>query len=766
MRSQSILLPALVAGLALTALPARLALAQGSWELELPPDEPEEEEEEEEDEGPGSAADVPESEPDVAPVDALPDERSYRSVYERAAREAGDAPAERKPTTTTAPAAGVQWGVVPEAPAPEPTPEPPAVKEAPAPAPEPAAEAEPGEAAAEGDPAEAVAEGEAAGEEEQPQGPVELILPEQRPSDVLALWSARRADLAEMDPSQAKAREEAIAKLRETLALENLPTVSAALIREGRIDLENGRGAEALRKAELAVQLSPALPEAEQFLARATLLESPGSVGQILSATFSAVGKRFTSLPERRALQANALALVLVALLFALLAFFAVTVLSRLRLFLHDFHHRFPRGTSYLQTTVVALLLFAVPFFLGLGLLPALLLPAIAVWAYLQWPRRIALLATVAVVGLTVPATSMLFSLGRFWETRAADVWTIENTGEWELALPRLRARVEAGGATFPEIFALARAEKRLGRLERARALYEQALTSGGGSDVAVHNNLGVVLFVLGEHAEAKDALQKAVSLDGGSAAAYHNLAKVFFERSELAKGQEARKRALDLDRSLVEAHPDTEPRVNVALADLPLDGSYFSILFEEGSEQDPSWQVRTRLAGLLPEIGTWVLSLAAMAILFLGGFLRERLGVADPCQRCGRPVCRKCDRQSQGELCGQCINVFEKKDLVAPEVRMAKEKSIRRRQVFLDRMERLLGILVPGLGQVFGERLVLGLILLFLFFFGLTGLLFWNGPVPSALWADGGLPSWRLAGCAVLLGVSWIVSLWSVLRR
>src|SRR5438132_785096 len=93
-------------------------------------------------------------------------------------------------------------------------------------------------------------------------------------------------DLEGEGEKAAAAREEEgqLLEVKRELAVENLAPFAAALAREAERALERKAPAEAVARAQLAVNLAPDLPAAHLMLARARFSQSPGGVGAYFSA--------------------------------------------------------------------------------------------------------------------------------------------------------------------------------------------------------------------------------------------------------------------------------------------------------------------------------------------------------------------------------------------------------------------------------------------------------------------------------------------------
>ncbi|WNZ59431.1 hypothetical protein QEG98_25590 [Myxococcus sp. MxC21-1] len=173
--------------------------------------------------------------------------------------------------------------------------------------------------------------------------------------------------------------------------------------------------------------------------------------------------------------------------------------LRKLRYALHDFHHLLPRVVSRWQSLVLGLLLLSLPWVLGLGVLPALLVMLATVSLYLSRKERVVAAVLVAGVGLLPLAAGQLARVTAFAGTPAEDVYLLERGGlSAEEARARVLARMASRSATFAEVLSLAYFESRRGLLEEARTHFKAA-SALKSSDARLLTRFGNTLVALGD---------------------------------------------------------------------------------------------------------------------------------------------------------------------------------------------------------------------------------------------------------------------------
>jgi tetratricopeptide (TPR) repeat protein len=576
-------------------------------------------------------------------------------------------------------------------------------------------------------------------------------------SDLTDLWNLRRVALQRNEIGKADAY---TAQVRDALADLDVPEVhafAASTARESQRLADHP--ADALKRAELAVTLGPTLPAAHVQLARARYAVDPLDVRGWGAAAYQALRTSLAQPRHVRPLLIDVVAALCAGLLAAGAVVLALAFARHVRPFLHDVHHLFPRGASPAQSGALTLLLLALPFLFWTGPLAPAAALGLAAWLYMALAERVAVATFVALLGL-VPIVAGAVAERAAWDgTPAATLHSLERAGDFS-RLPELEAWVKHEDAPPQAVFALARAHKREGDLERARELYERVLRSRASWPAALVN-LGNVRFLQGDVGAAERLYKDAIAAQPTLAAAYFDLSRLHYRRLDLSMGQDTRARALELDRNLVEqyaAGEEPRPRANRLLVDVPLSDSEMSVLAVQPAEgQRVSAQLAAALVGPVPLALVPVAPLAALALFALLHALRRRLQPSPSCTRCGRPVCVRCDPDTRGgELCGQCLNLFARKVAVDPLARVQKEIAVRRHQSRRNAVLRLSSFLLAS--QVLSGRTWRGLLLLTVTFVLLALALQGPGLVRAPF---GGVPPpWKLA---VIVPVLAALYAWSV---
>jgi tetratricopeptide (TPR) repeat protein len=618
----------------------------------------------------------------------------------------------------------------------EPVPEP--VQAPPEPAPPPAAAAAPAPAAAQpAPPAAGAMPGVTISAEElrRLQRPIDPVRAD--PARIPRSWQERRQAVREQDPTRARAAAEAIRETMRELGILNLPTLAVAEVREAERALQARAADDALAHASFAAEVAPDLPAAHLAHARARLAKDPTRPLPAIAALGEGIAAAWREPHTVRAFGGDLAGAALAALFASSAALVLLLFASRLRIFLHDFHHLpVVRAGTPVQGAVLASVLLALPLVFGLGPFAALLAASVAAWMYLSTRERVA--ATVALVALVaLPWLARQAAAATAWQgTLADEVYELEY-GEGEPGLAAsLAARAGEGrrGLPAPAMQALGRWHKRRGALDEARRWYEAAAAASPRS-AAIQVNLGNVLFLQGSLEEAKAAYLAATDRPGSMtalAAAHYDLSKLYLRLAAVEQSTEARKKAQQEDAAYLGRHgSDDDFRANRWLVDvvLPLDAIAALAAGDPGPAAVED-AVRRRVFGPQPAAAWPILPLLLVAALWGLVLLGDRLDASRACERCGRPACRRCDGAAAG-TCGQCLNVFFRQNVVEARDRLRKEAQVRSHARWQRLAARGLALAGGGAGHVVSGHAPLGYLLLFLLTFLGFAIWLWQGVLP-----------------------------------
>ncbi|AKU90594.1 tetratricopeptide repeat protein [Vulgatibacter incomptus] len=508
-----------------------------------------------------------------------------------------------------------------------------------------------------------------------------VVLPEETLEDLEHAWRDRREAVARGDLLAAATAESRVLDLRHRLDVAELDTFAAAAVRESQA-LTWSDPAAALARAQLAVALSPSLPAAHLSRLAARFAADPWDVADWGHSGLEALR---AGLGHERHLRPFLADLgVAAGLALALTGAFTLLLLALRhgRHVLHDFHHLFPRQVARLQSGAVALVLLALPVAFGLGPLVFASGVVAAIWLYLSRTEKTVLGVWLVVLGLLPAGAGWLADRTAWSGTLAEVVDRVDRGADLRLA-EALAPRSEAKDPRPEELFALARVEKRQGKLDAAESLFARALVlRPGWAHASV--GLGNVRFLRGDWTGAARLYDEALEADPGLAETWFNLSRVYYRQVDFPRGQQARDRAVELDPTLVARYGKGGGEPDAAgghrfLADPSLrEADLVALATRPGESARVTAQIAGWLAPRVPApLVTWLGLVIVAGLAALASF-RGRVRPSRGCARCGRSVCERCDPEtSRGPDCGQCVHVFGRRGRVDPAARVRKELAV-----------------------------------------------------------------------------------------
>lgn len=591
-------------------------------------------------------------------------------------------------------------------------------------------------------------------------------------------WRIANAAFATDAKAEANARAELLRLEAEVGALD-FEAWSIAMLRAAAQHEEEGSSAAAIEQALGAMELAPNLPSSYFGLARAYFAADPSDIGRYFAALQGGVVRLVTEPRSARPLLAD----VVTALLFAFAATGVLVVLvlfaRRGRYFLFDLHFLFPRAVPRWQSAAIGLVLLTLPVVFRLGVVPSLLFVFGACTLYLTFAERVVAGVLISAIGLIPIAGGLLVNQTAFADTPAEAAWQLERggTGAQAVAL-KVARRAAEDKAQFGELFALGTFELHRGKLDLAIGRLKAALAKNPDEPRA-QVNLGVAMLLAGDVENPRAMFEAATQKVPDLAAPWFDLARLYQRRvqvlgleqtaSDIDKGNAALGEARARDASLAERvdPPADKQQGNTWLITLPMARGDLLALTESPEVEE---RVRSQLSlMLLGDVNApWAPLYPAALALALAAFgaLSRRIGAARACSKCGMPMSRREDPALGvgSVMCTQCVNVFAKKGVVPPALKVRKQVEVARYQSRMDRLSFGLGLLCSGMGHVFKGLPVRGALYAFLFLFAAIAVALRDGVLRAPF---EGLPIWvRVVPMGLLLLVVYAFSVRGLFKK
>lgn len=510
--------------------------------------------------------------------------------------------------------------------------------------------------------------------------------------EILERLEARASYLRKGDLPAADVELGHLIELRESLGPTNMPLASSTLVERAEAALRRGDLRQAMIDADAAARLSPDLPAAHWMRVRVAWALGENRVPMTIDALRRAVGAEVGSFSSQVALLLNLVTVSFVAFGLLVVGLVIATLLRYLRVAGTDFARGLPEALRERAGVLGLLTVLVLPLTLGLGVLTATTLVLALVLPYLSLRERVPM--TLVLLGVV----SMPWGIERAATLLVYPGSTVEAlvVAETEAFAPEAERRLaELAQATRPDYdaaFLLAMRARVRGEIEVAERAYQQALVARPG-DPAATNNLGTLAYLQRRREEALELYTRA-SNGARRAEPYLNVASILLEQGRFDEARAAVAQASAFDRDLTVGFNDAEGGTAQRLLDLPYDDSQ---LWSRLAAVEPEVQTAimedlwSRLAGPIPptafSIGVLLAVLAGWGLA-----LRRPHWFSAPCVRCGAAA----DRTRVEGCCSQCITIYLSAAQVDAAMRLAKERSIRRRAIVGAWLERLL---VPFVG-------------------------------------------------------------------
>jgi tetratricopeptide (TPR) repeat protein len=587
-------------------------------------------------------------------------------------------------------------------------------------------------------------------------------------ADLAAIWEQRRIHQQQRDFGLARADLKRFIELKDELGIRNMYLHANVLVREA----EQARQAEDNQKAgyllDRAVELAPDFAGVHLARTYNWFSESPFKLGLLFGGLTDAMTASSRNPLAVNRLLVNLVVGLLLSLGLAAAIYIIVQFLRYVRLYLHDFHHIFPRGVAHLQTAFLGILVLLIPILFRLGLLSVLLLWALIAWIYQDKWERLMTFLVVAFLALSPFALKWVVAGMSVPDSVVADLSAVARGPADSRSIARLKAHLEREPENHVVLATLGGLYKRTGNLDLAEELLDRALKVRPNSAVLL-NNRANVMFLKNDIKGAIGYYDQAIQARPDLAVPYYNISKAYYRSLDLNKGKHHRTQALRLDPGGIQkVNKLAETRmVNFVVADLSVPSDWIS--GQTNHHDSKAGQRATQhlwmawggagSADSFPFVG------AGLAVLFgLILLLRKKVYFSSGCVRCGRPACRRCSSELRDDtVCSQCFHAFVHREQgIDAKSRITKEIQIRQYRRRKENLSRGINFLLPGVGQLIKGRPLLGMLFLVVFCCVIVQVLMGHGVMRDATTMGAGI-DWLKLAPLILLGVVFYA--WAILN-
>ena len=410
----------------------------------------------------------------------------------------------------------------------------------------------------------------------------------------------------------------------------------------------------------------------------------------------------------------GALALAVTAILFAVALFIRYG-----RSMAHDFREMVSTRFRGGSVSVLAFALLFLPVFLWLGPIWLLFYWFAIFFGYAGIGERVAIVVLLLIVALL----PILISAASNWVAGVDSPVVQAAISSYDQSYqPEAVRRLQEVIAVVPQNAMLHVLMGNLqafeGAEDQAKVHYRRAAELRANY-AGAHVNLGNLHYLNNEFPAALTEYEQAQKADPTLAIAFYNASVANGDAYRFNEQEQMLSKARALDKSLVERTTKNPPPQKVVMY-RPALSEAWAVTREIARNKSAralfgNYSVFDPLRAAINPI-----TIGALLALLLGVLLwlkRRKAGFANACIKCGRTFCYRCKSARESTTyCTQCIHIYLKRDGVSLDTKRKKLEEVTDHQHGMVRRNRLFATFLPGSAQLIEERVVTGVIGVFLF--------------------------------------------------
>lgn len=506
------------------------------------------------------------------------------------------------------------------------------------------------------------------------------------------------------------------------LGITSCEALSAALIKEGRLLLDDNDVAGAMLLFDYAILISPNYPPAYFTKGWALLTQNRLKLLVAFDSFIEGISRSTVDFWWSYIYLGNKATSLLFALA-ALFTLFGLFIAVRYTpLLAHDLAEKFGRLESEQAIRYLWLPLFFILILLALDYWWAVTIVLVSLWFYFnKREKTVAVLFFLLLVFMPLVMTKYA-SFVQGGGNRMLWVLNEVNKGVIEPgAADFLKEAIEKEPDNQTAMMSLAQLYTKQRDYGKAVETYEKLVVMSPDNPL-YRNNLGNVYFLTGEFEKAVQEYNAAIKYGPERVLPHFNLSQVYGEMLMFTERSNE-------DRSANRLDPDLVTMLRAKEGGTPL-----RMVFEEKLPVRNLWEIAFRtssesraLAGSLWSTTIKVMPLEGASyagagfivlVMALNAFRRNRV-FAHFCAKCGKVSCKKCQKPVYSkELCSQCHQIFVKMDGVEARDRLKKTLEIREKETREGMLFRISSLLLPGSGHYLVGRPMRGFIFSGIFIF------------------------------------------------
>lgn len=549
-----------------------------------------------------------------------------------------------------------------------------------------------------------------------------------------AEWVSTRKLIKKNDLSNAITSLEKIKSLQKESELQNLEYISAALLRRANQLLKESKIADALNLSNIAIEISPDFYPS--YYLRGRILWKDDKIKAISShlAGFKASLSDFM----HAFLRIGDLFLIgIITIFISVFIFFIVTIIKYLPLLQHNLQEIFNIPFIKPYITAISFLIILLPL-LFFDPLIAIFIWILFLWLYLNKKEK----AITFLFLLLIAYSQVVFSFYTFFlapkkSSTLNAVIQIEK-GFWNNDIYNsLIEAIKKDPTNKGAFFALAFLSKKRGEFDKAIVHY-QRLTVIDPDYSKAYNNIGNIYFLQKNYDKAIASYQNAIQKDSSLISAYFNLSQAYREKFMFAEGDKIFQQARNKNPDMINyySHITRDNPQQLVIDERVTSRDILSQAFKPYENHESTttkmWNLFEKKVRLED---TTKYAIIIVIIILLLSFLKKNISVAAYCNECGKVICPECHRSLLYKgLCSQCLRTFVQIDGIIKKeqgedqsLSQSELSELNRFQKIDSLITRVLSIIFPGAGHIYGGLTFRGFLYVFTFIFTIFFLIFGN---------------------------------------
>lgn len=530
------------------------------------------------------------------------------------------------------------------------------------------------------------------------------------PDRIKDLWQERRIALHEGDTTRAQMLLDEIIKTKYTMGINRIDDISALLVREGYIALENDSAKEAYTLAMKAKEISPSYPP-PYYLSAHSLWEE-GDIMASISELIRGLTTSWNDFISLFYIAGKVYTVIMIAIGFSALALSGVWLVRFLPVFFHTFREVTSRFiTRYFQMAFF-IVIISIPLLIGPGWF--FLFWLLLIWIYLTTRERIIasfLILLLLMIPILVKYESRF--IASINNPALRGLLAIERGSTQEDLLEELERAYEITPENKYLTMAIAYISGKRGDVTRSTRYYNMLLESEDiYTRVWTFTNMGNLFFKMGDYDRAISYYENAREEESEFLIPLFNLSQAYREKLLFQKADELYETARSVDKDKTDEYMALAMKGDgFKVIDPPLKGSYLWSAALAPSDQAALVSEYIVKGFFRIPVGRFpFLVISIIIVLLLYRFLKPVSPMAYFCPECGKVVCGWC-RGSRifGKTCKECRL-------------KSRARATTRVQIVEKRAAKRISFILPGIWQLYTGKIVSGLAISFIFFAGIAG--------------------------------------------